>query len=78
VGRRAYPLRETMTGIEQRLAPHGFVRVHRSAIVNLERVRAIIPGESGDAAVQLEGDREVPISRRYRKVLRERVEAGAS
>ena len=68
-----------MTGIEQRLAPHGFVRVHRSAIVNLERVRgAIIPGESGDAAVQLEGEREVPMSRRYRKVLRERVEAGAS
>ncbi len=76
VGERAYPLRETMQGIEQRLEPNGFVRVHRSAIVNLERIRSIVPGESGDAAVQLDGDREIPVSRRYRKTLRERVETG--
>jgi hypothetical protein len=76
VGRRAYPLRETMTGIEQRLAPHGFVRVHRSAIVNLERVRAILPNETGDATLELEGERQVPVSRRYRRTLRERIEAG--
>ena len=78
VGERAYPLRETMNGIEERLAPHGFVRVHRSAIVNLDRVRALLPGDSGDGAVELVSDRKVPVSRRYRKVLRERIGAGAA
>jgi DNA-binding LytR/AlgR family response regulator len=75
VGKRAYPLRETMIGIEQRLEPHGFLRVHRSAIVNLERIRALVPGEAGDGAVQLDNEQEVPVSRRYRKSLRERVQA---
>ena len=42
VGKRAYPLRETMIGIEQRLEPHGFLRAHRSAIVNLERIKALV------------------------------------
>ena len=75
VGTRAYPLRETMIGIERRLEPHGFLRVHRSAIVNLERIKAIVPGEAGDGAVQLDSEQEVPVSRRYRKALRERVQA---
>ena len=75
VGKRAYPLRETMIGIEQRLEPHGFLRVHRSAIVNLERIKALVPGEAGDGAVQLQDEQEVPVSGRYRKALRERVQA---
>jgi len=74
VGKRAYPLRETMSGIEQRLAPHGFIRVHRSAIVNLERIKAILPGEAGDSAVELDSAIQVPVSRRYRKTLRERIQ----
>ena len=77
VGKRAYPLRETMTGIEQRLTPHGFARVHRSAIVNLDRISAITPGDTGDGTVQLETEALVPVSRRYRKILRERIQAGA-
>jgi len=73
VGERIYPLRETMTAIEARLAPRGFARVHRSAIVNLDRVREIIPFDTGDGEARLGGEIRVPVSRRYRKELRERL-----
>ena len=73
VGERVYPLRETMAGIEQKLAPRGFVRVHRSAIVNLDRVREIEPFDTGDARAHLSTGRTVPVSRRYRQELRERL-----
>jgi len=73
VGTRAYPLRETMSGIESRLADAGFMRVHRSAIVNLDRVQEIIPFDTGDGEARLTGDLRVPVSRRFRKELRERL-----
>lgn len=73
VGKRVYPLRETMTGISARLAERGFQRVHRSAIVNLDRVSEILTFDSGDGEVRLESDVRVPLSRRYRKQLRARL-----
>jgi DNA-binding LytR/AlgR family response regulator len=73
VGTRAYPLRETMSGIESRLSNAGFMRVHRSAIVNLDRVQEIVPFDTGDGEARLAGDLRVPVSRRFRKELRERL-----
>jgi hypothetical protein len=73
VGTKAYPLRETMAGIEARLADAGFMRVHRSAIVNLDRVVEIVPFDTGDGEARLAGDLRVPVSRRFRKELRERL-----
>lgn len=73
VGARVYPLRETMTGITERLQPQGFQRVHRSAIVNLDRVAEIVPFDSGDGEARLSSDALVPVSRRYRKELRDRL-----
>ena len=70
---RVYPLRETMTGISERLQPQGFQRVHRSAIVNLERITEIVPLESGDSEARLSSDALVPVSRRYKKELRDRL-----
>ncbi len=75
VGQRLYPLRETMTGIEQRLAGRGFERVHRSAIVNLDRVTEIVPFDTGDAEARLSSGDKVSVSRRYRSQLRERLES---
>ena len=77
VGSQVYPLRETMTGITERLRPQGFQRVHRSAIVNLDRVAEIVPFESGDGEARLGSDARVPVSRRYRKELRERLNPSA-
>jgi len=73
VGERLYPLRETMAGIQQRLVGQGFARVHRSAIVNLDRVREIEPFDTGDARAHLLGGGVVPVSRRYRQALKERL-----
>ena len=70
---RVYPLRDTMTSISDRLAAQGFLRVHRSAIVNLDQVAEIVAFESGDGEARLRTDTAVPVSRRYRKELRERL-----
>ena len=73
VGSQVYPLRETMTGITERLQSQGFQRVHRSAVVNLDRVVEIVPLDSGDGEARLGSGARVPVSRRYRKELRERL-----
>lgn len=75
---RVYPLRSTMTAIQERLDPQRFVRVHRSYIVNLDFITQIEPLDSGDARVLMKDGTQVPCSRRYRSQLRgERVAAEA-
>jgi two-component system LytT family response regulator len=59
-------LREKMQVLEQKLAPHGFARVHRSAIVNLDRVREVVPRRTGDHVVVLTGGVRLKLSRSYR------------
>ncbi len=73
VGSKVYPLRGTMTGINDRLSSHGFQRVHRSAIVNLDRVAEIVAFDTGDGEARLTSAATVPVSRRFRKELRERL-----
>ena len=73
VGERLYPLRETMAGMQARLDGRRFARVHRSAIVNMDRVREIEPFDTGDARAHLHGGATVPVSRRYRQALRDRL-----
>ena len=67
---RAYPLRSTMTAIQERLDPERFVRVHRSYIVNLDFLQQIEPLETGDARLLLKDGTRVSCSRRYRSSLR--------
>ena len=71
-----YPLRSTLAGIEGRLDPGRFVRVHRSYIVNLTRVASIEPLDSGDARLYLNDGPVLPCSRTYREGLRARFGAG--
>lgn len=59
-------LRETMAGLEQRLDPQVFLRVHRSSIVNLQYVREMLIENEGDASAILTDGRRVPVSRGYR------------
>jgi hypothetical protein len=67
---RTYPLRSTMTAIQERLDPSRFVRVHRSYIVNLDVLEQIEPLETGDARLVLKDGTRIPCSRRYRQALR--------
>jgi two-component system, LytTR family, response regulator len=66
IGGDHYLVRESMTGIEDRLDPRTFVRVHRSAIVNVERIREFHATTHGDFQVLLRDGSAVPLSRAYR------------
>lgn len=72
-----YPLRTTLAGIEGRLDPDRFARIHRSYIVNLGLLAAIEPQDTGDARVHLRDGTVLPCSRRYRDALRQRLAAAA-
>ena len=61
--------RGTLAGFELRLAPHGFVRVHRSRLVNRARIAVFKPTPSGDLEITLDDGRTVAGSRRYRAAL---------
>lgn len=63
VGKQIYELRETMTALEARLNPKHFARVHRSAIVNLGRIKAIHPWFNGYHMLVLTTGRELRMSR---------------
>lgn len=69
---RDYPLRATMAGIEERLDPSRFVRVHRSYLINLDYLAEIEPLETGDARLTTRDGATLPCSRRFRAQLRER------
>jgi two-component system LytT family response regulator len=63
-----YLLRESLSSLEMRLDARRFVRVHRSAIVHLDRVRQLRTSFEGSEALLRDGSR-VPVSRRKRRVL---------
>jgi two-component system LytT family response regulator len=63
-GPKSYLLRESLSSLETRLDPTRFARVHRAAIVQIDRVREF----RGDEAILRDGV-HIPISRRRRKVL---------
>lgn len=65
-GRDAHLVRETMSALEAQLDPAAFVRIHRSTIVNLARIRELQPMFHGDYTVLLRDGRELTLSRNYR------------
>ena len=60
-------LRQTMEELEKQLDPRQFFRIHRSAIVNIDRVREIHPLFRGDCALTLAGGQRLKLSRSRRK-----------
>jgi len=73
VGKKSYLLRETMNVSETRLASKKFLRVSRSVLVNLERVKEWQPLFHGDSVVILEDGTRLTVSRVYRESLDRRV-----
>lgn len=67
VGRRRHLIRRSMAEVERRLDPRRFVRIHRSRIVNIERVREVHARTSGDRLLVLENGTELLASRTYRE-----------
>ncbi len=70
-------LRETMTEVEARLAPARFVRIHRSAIVNIERIKELQPWFRGDYRVILLDGTKLTLTKSHRENLDSQLLLGA-
>ena len=73
LGRDRYLLRETMNALETALDPEQFIRIHRSFIVNLDRVKGFEPYFHGDYVVRLHDGRSLTLSRTFRDRVEERL-----
>ena len=73
VGTESHLLRDTMNAIEARLNADVFFRIHRSRIVNIERVKELQPWFNGEYVVILRNGTKLTLSRGYREKLQERL-----
>jgi len=69
-GAKSHLLEKTLSDMEILLAPHGFVRIHRGAIVNLERVKELYAEGSGRYRLILLDGTELIVSRTYSHLFR--------
>jgi two-component system LytT family response regulator len=76
VAGRTHVLRATLRALEATLDPAHFCRVHRSALINLDRVTEVQPWASGDSVVILNDGARLRVSRRYRAELERRLGQG--
>ena len=72
VAGKMHLFRETLSNVERKLDPARFTRIRRDAIVNLERVRAVRPGETGELEVVLSDGTTLRLGRAYRDRMTER------
>ncbi len=72
-GPKSYLLRETISGLESQLDPKEFLRIHRSAIVRIDKIKELQPWFHGEYHVILEGGKQLTLSRNYRSNLQEAV-----
>ncbi|HEU4888376.1 MAG TPA: LytTR family DNA-binding domain-containing protein [Thermoanaerobaculia bacterium] len=75
VGGRTFAIREKMQTLEEKLDPAIFFRIHRSAIVRLDRIDTLLHAAGGDYAVRLKDGTELSVSRSRREELESRVGA---
>ncbi len=66
IGQKSHLLQRSMKALEAELHPRQFVRIHRSAIVNMSRVKEMRPHSNGDFFVYLKNDTRLRLSRSYR------------
>jgi two-component system LytT family response regulator len=69
IGERTFAIREKMQTLEEQLDPEAFFRIHRSAIVRLDRIDALLHAPGGDYAVRLKDGTELSVSRTRRDEL---------
>jgi two-component system, LytTR family, response regulator len=75
VATETHVMRRTLAELERDLGEDRFIRIHRSIIVNVERIHGLEVRESGDYEVVLESKVRLRLSRRFRKRLQDRIDA---
>lgn len=73
VGPATHMVRQTMNAIEAQLDPEQFLRIHRSQMVNIDRIRELQPLLNGEYAVVLRSGERLTLSRGYRERVRSRL-----
>jgi two-component system LytT family response regulator len=68
-GKKSHLIRETLSGLESRLDPRRFIRIHRCAIVNIDRVKELETYFHGEYKVILQDGTQLTLSRNYRENL---------
>ncbi|HWY21177.1 MAG TPA: LytTR family DNA-binding domain-containing protein [Candidatus Acidoferrum sp.] len=74
VGKESYLFRETISRTSERLNPNHFIRIHRSMIVNVRKIKELIPVNSGEYIVVLRSGKELSCSRGYRANVQHMIE----
>ncbi len=67
---RSYLLRESISVVAERLETHGFIRIHRSVLVNTSFVEEIKPLSTGEYSLRVESGKEYTVTRTYKKNLK--------
>jgi two-component system LytT family response regulator len=73
-GAQRHFVRRTMASLEAQLDPRRFVRIHRSAMVNIDRIQELQPTFGGEYVVVLRNGERLPLSRGYRDALQTRLQ----
>jgi two-component system LytT family response regulator len=76
-GARKHLLRSTISGMEQQLPAERFLRIHRSTIVNVDRIREMQPLSYGEYAVILHDGTRLTLSRSFRERVFDRLVSAA-
>jgi len=72
-----YLLRESLSSMAEKLKPYGFIRIHRSVVVNISAVEEIRPLPTGEYRLRVKGGKEYLVTRRYKDNLRDLAELWA-
>ena len=72
-GKQTHIVRDSLAHLEARLDPEHFGRIHRSTVVNLDRIRELRPHWHGDYKLILQSGQVLALSRRYRQALTEKL-----
>jgi DNA-binding LytR/AlgR family response regulator len=65
-----YFLRESISEVAEKLKPYGFIRIHRSVLVNASFVEEIRPQMTGEYGLRVKGGREYTVTRTYKRNLK--------
>ena len=67
----AYLVHESLSSMAEKLKPYGFIRVHRSVVVNISAVKEIQPLPTGEYKLRVRGGKEYLVTRTYKDNLRD-------
>jgi len=66
-----YLVHESLSSMAEKLKPHGFIRIHRSVVVNISAVEEIQPLPTGEYRLRIRGGKEYLVTRTYKDNLRD-------